>query len=270
MYEPNWVNHDGVRVLHLPFLERFPGIRAYFTGREGGVSPAYPGGLNWSLSVGDSPQHVQENRARSLAVAGLRPEQMAMAGLVHGTDVAVVTGPAPVVEDVDALVTDKQGVALVVTAADCVPVFLVDPERKAIGLVHAGWKGTVAGAGVAALRRMAEAFGTRPETVWSVIGPSIGPCCYEVDAVVTKPLHARFAADAEPLLREGVRPGRWMLDLWAANRLDLASAGVPGQQIQVSGTCTSCQVKALFSHRAEKGTAGRGAAVLAMKESPLG
>lgn len=266
MPQPQWIDHAGVGTLHFPFLERF-GVSAYFTGREGGVSQRYPGGLNWSVSIGDAPEWVHENRVRSLAPAGLGPKQMAIAGLVHGADVALVTEPATPVPEVDGLVTERQGLALVVTAADCVPVYLVDPVSPAIGLVHAGWRGTVARAASAAVQRLAAAFGSAPARLWAVVGPSIGPCCYEVDRHVTEPLRERFGSAAERCLRPGARPDRWMLDLWEANRADLLAAGLPPEQIQVAGACTSCRVDRFFSHRAEQGQAGRGAAVLVLKES---
>ena len=165
-----------------------------------------------------------------------------------------------------ALVTDRPDIALVVTAADCVPVYLLDPERRVIGLVHAGWRGTVAGAGAAAVAKMAAAFGSRPEAIRAVVGPSIGPCCYEVDAAVTGPLRAHFGEQANLFLQPGAREAKWMLDLWEANRTDLTRAGVPRDQIQLSRACTACGVGDFFSHRAESGKAGRGAAVLLLRD----
>ena len=192
-----------------------------------------------------------------------------MAGLVHGNRVVAVTGeeaPQPdgvrLVENCDALITDVPGLALVVTAADCVPVFLYDPVRRVVGAVHAGWRGTVAGIGAKVVQAMAETYGCNPADILGAVGPSIGPCCYEVDDAVAGPVRAYYGARAEGLLQPGRAPGKYQLDLWEANRQDLLGAGV--RQVSVSGACTSCGVDRLFSHRAEAGTAGRGAAVIAL------
>lgn len=280
-----WVDHGGVQFLHLTALEALGGVRAVFTGRRGGVSARWGGGLNWSLSVGDLPESVRENRRRSLAVLGLTPGATVMAGLVHGDRVAAVPageplpsgdtlsrvpqhrspGPADdvrVIPETDGLITDRRGLALVVTAADCVPVYLYDPVRRVIGVAHAGWRGTVAGIAAATARAMASRFGCDPADVHAAIGPSIGPCCYEVDDAVVEPVRRSYGDRADALLRPAAREGRYMLDLWTANRLDLESAGV--RHVYSSAVCTSCQRERLFSHRAEGGTAGRGAAIIAL------
>ncbi len=265
----HWKEQDGIRALHLTALEELGGVRALFTGRSGGVSRRWDGGLNWSYSVGDEAAHVRENRRRTLAMLGLEPSQAVMAGLVHGNRVVAVTGAEPPGEDgvrlvpeCDGLITDRVGLALVVTAADCVPVYLYDPVRRAIGCVHAGWRGTVAGIAGKAVAAMAEAYGCDPADMRAAVGPSIGPCCYEVDDAVAVPLRAQFGGAADDLLKPGARAGKYQLDLWEANRRDLQRAGVG--QVAVAGACTSCEVERLFSHRAEAGKAGRGAAVIAM------
>lgn len=266
---PIWREEAGLGLLHLAELEALGGVCACFTGRGGGVSPAWAGGLNWSYSVGDDPESVRTNRIRTLELLGLPLERAVMAGLVHGSRVVAVTGnEAPgldevrLVPDCDGLLTDLPGLALVVTAADCVPVLLYDPVRRVVGAVHAGWRGTVAGVAGAAVRAMAERYGCDPSEVHAAVGPSIGPCCYEVDDLVALPVRQRFGSDADGLLAPGARPGKYMLDLWAANRLELGRAGVT--QVDGGGLCTSCQVERYFSHRAERGRAGRGAAIIAL------
>lgn len=265
-----WREQDGIPALHLTALEELGGVGALFTGRSGGVSPRWAGGLNWSLSVGDEAAHVRENRRRTLALLGLPVERAVMAGLVHGDRVVAVSGseapagPGDVafVPDCDGLITDQPRLALIVTAADCVPVYLYDPVRKVVGAVHAGWRGTVAGIASKAVRAMAERYGCRPADIHGAVGPSIGPCCYEVDDAVATPLRRYYGAGAEALLLPGKAPGKYQLDLWEANRLDLVSAGVG--RVSVAGECTACRVDKLFSHRAEAGKAGRGAAVIAL------
>lgn len=265
----SWQQHgNGVYALHMASLERLGGVVAYFTGRSGGVSPRWQGGLNWSLSVGDRPEYVQENRRRSLAAAGLSPDRAAVAGLVHGSRVVAVTGREPagaggmrLVPDCDGLVTDVVGFALVVTAADCVPLFFYDPAARAVGVAHAGWRGTVAGVGSATVAAMVAHFGCCPESIHAAIGPSIGPCCFEVGEQVIGPLRQYYGTDADGLMKPAGH-GKWMVDLWEANLLDLKRAGV--QDVSVAGECTVCGVARLFSHRAESGQAGRGAAIIAL------
>lgn len=274
-------------MLRLRALEALGGVRAIFTGRRGGVSPRWGDGLNWSLSVGDRPEQVRENRRRTLAILGLDPGDAVMGGLVHGDRVVAVDnepqgirkpggsggaqampksdgpgGDVQVIPNADGLITDRRGLALVITAADCVPVYLYDPVRRVIGMVHAGWRGTVAGIAAAAVRAMQAHYGCDPADIHAAIGPSIGPCCYEVDEPVAGPVRRHYGAQASALLRPATRDGRYMLDLWAANRLDLASAGVG--QVYTAAVCTACQRDRLFSHRAEAGGAGRGAAIIVM------
>ena len=307
MGEAAWGEHDGVALLHLTALEALGGVQAVFTGRHGGVSARWGDGLNWSMSVGDLPENVEENRRRSLTALGLAPGDAVMAGLVHGSRVVAVPADEPpervwglggtlpaggpgnrtpgacggpdadgagrsnvpgagqirVVPDTDALITDRRRLALVVTAADCVPIYLYDPVRRVIGVAHAGWRGTVAGIAAATVRAMAVRFGCDPAQVHAAIGPSIGPCCYEVDEPVAGPVRQYYGDRAAALLRPAARPGRYMLDLWSANRLDLESAGV--RYVSTAGVCTSCRCDLLFSHRAENGTAGRGAAIIALR-----
>jgi YfiH family protein len=266
----HWQDHDGLAVLPMAALEAVGGVRALFTGRAGGVSPLWKGGLNWSLLVGDQPTHVHENRRRTLGLFGLTPRQAVMAGLVHGDRVVRVTGEdlagleeVAVVPDCDALITDQPDLALVITAADCVPVFLYDPVRRAVGVAHAGWRGTVLGIAGKTAQAMAAAFGSKPSNLLAAVGPSIGPCCYEVDERVALPLRAYYGDDTAGLLAMGRAPGKYQLDLWAANRLDLSRSGI--KKITISGTCTSCGVDQLFSHRADDGRAGRGAAIIALQ-----
>jgi len=267
--EPLWTRHDGVEAHHLTALEAAGGAIAFFTGRTGGVSDRWGAGLNWSYSVGDNPAQVRENRRRTLQALGLPLHRAVMAGLVHGDRVVQVTEAEEpgeeevrVVSDCDALITDLPDLALIVTAADCVPVFFYDPVRRAVGVAHAGWRGTVSGIAGRTAEALVEHFGSRRADIRAAVGPSIGPCCYEVDDLVARPVREYFGPEAEAFLTPGRAPGKYKLDLWSANRLDLERAGVT--RVSVSEVCTSCGVDRLFSHRAESGTAGRGAAVIAL------
>jgi hypothetical protein len=184
---------------------------------------------------------------------------------VHGANVAVVDvvpPPAPPPE-ADALVTSVPGAALAVVTADCVPILLADAASGAVAAVHAGWRGTAANIGGAAVAMLADRWGVAPDRLVAAIGPSIGACCYEVG----DELDAAFAgAGHEPQVRAGWfardAAGRLRLDLWAANRDLLIAAGLHPARVHVAGLCTKTHLAWFESYRAEGPAAGRLAAVI--------
>jgi hypothetical protein len=244
----------------LPYF-RFTGFpedgvqnHAVFT-RHGGVSPAPFDSLNLSVSVADSRDKVYANRRRAYGLYGRDTDSVVHAHLVHGADVARVTraddgGWQP---HIDGLITDEPGCALTMNYADCTPIFLYDPVRRAIGLGHAGWKGAIQDLPGALVRAMQAAFGSKPAELLAAIGPSIGPCCYEVGDPVVGQVRAQFA-NGHRLLHNNGGP-RPHFDLPEANRQRLQDAGL--RQIEMSGLCTACRTDLFFSHRAEKGRTGR-------------
>ncbi len=163
----------------------------------------------------------------------------------------------------DVLVTDRPGVSLGVWVADCVPVLIADPASRAVAAVHAGWRGTVAGALAAAIASLRHIFGARPHDLRVAIGPSIGPCCFEVgDEVVAALL------GADPGATDCVSPGpvRPHVDLWEANRRQAIAAGATGALIETARLCTCCHGDLLESYRREGAGAGRMAAVIARRD----
>lgn len=184
---------------------------------------------------------------------------------VHGTDVVVVPraraeGRAPLpatLGPADALATDQPGVALEIRVADCVPIFAADPSRRAIGLAHAGWRGTLAGAAGRLVATLRDALGVKPRDLVVWIGPSIGPECYDVGPEVFEPFRERFGPPSVVL------PNR--VDLWAACRADLLRAGVAPESIHTAALCTRCRSDLLHSHRGSGGRAGRNLALLAIR-----
>lgn len=230
--------------------------------RGGGVSPQPWASLNMSTSTGDSLENARANRRRAFGALGLSYESMADVWQVHSADTVRVDGPNHGGEPIkaDGLITDQPGVALFLRFADCVPILYFDPVHHALGIAHAGWRGTVNGAATSPLKAMAEAYGARPADLIVGIGPSIGPDHYEVGAEVTAAVHRAFPGP-EGLLIE--REGRTYFDLWAANARALREAGV--EQIEVAGICTACHTEHFFSHRAEAGQTGRFGAVIALR-----
>jgi YfiH family protein len=242
------------------------GARGIFTTRKGGVSRAPFDSLNLGSGSGDSPGDVHRNRELLADALGLPAGAIKTVHQVHGSDVHVLrdadeTRPD---EGYDAIVTDIRGAAVGVLTADCVPVLLYDPRARAVAAVHAGWSGTVKAIAGMAVQEMSASYGTRPQDVLASIGPSIGPCCYEVDEKVVGPLRESLVG-WWPDLVAPTKDGRWLFDLWKANRLMLVLAGVKPENISVFSACTACNQDKFYSHRKSGGRAGRMMAIAILK-----
>jgi YfiH family protein len=244
-----------------------------FPTRVGGVSRAPYTSLNFSRGWGDEPEAVTENRRRWLEACGL--QKLFFAKQVHGAEVARV-GPEDVPERwngvvADALVTDVPGAALGVFTADCVPVLLADSTTSACAAIHAGWRGVIAGVTAATIGALTLAFGTQPANLRAALGPSIGPCCFEVGPEVVADFEARYRdARGSGIIREGRR--RPHIDLRRALRQDLEVAGIPHNQIDLGDECTRCDpARRFFSYRRDNGRTGQHLSIigrLADRQSP--
>jgi purine-nucleoside/S-methyl-5'-thioadenosine phosphorylase / adenosine deaminase len=190
----------------------------------------------------------------------------AFARQVHGADVIWVERGG-LAGHGDALATGRAGLPLCISTADCLPIVLYDPRGGRLAAVHAGWRGTVQSVARAAVSALVQAGGA-PDDVVVAIGPSIGPCCYEVDAPVLERLEAAFPGGWEPWATPK-GPGQWMLDLWKANMDQLTATGVRSERIDLLGLCTGCRPDLLFSYRRERG-AGRLVTVAALPAGPDG
>ncbi len=241
-------------------LPSFRDITCAFFTRLGGVSRPPFDSLNVGHTVGDDLSAVEENHRRIFETLGISRSQIVTARQVHGLEVAVVDEKhrGKIIPNTDGLVTSTSGLFLMLRFADCVPVVLYDPVRRAVGLLHAGWKGSIMGIAFRAIELMREAFGSEPEEILAGIGPSIGPCCYEVGEDVAE-LARDFWPDP-PLIR--TPQGKMHLDLWELNRRWLMRAGV--KAVELAGLCTYCRSDEFFSHRASGGLTGRFAAVVGL------
>jgi len=241
------------------------GVTAAFSTRLGGVSRGPFATLNMGFHVGDDPGAVRENRRRFFRVLGFEPGDLVEAEQVHGSRVEVVgeTQRGTEIPATDALVTGSPGLLLGEFFADCVPLYLLDPRSRAVGLAHAGWRGTVANIAASTLEALTSAFGARPDDCLVAIGPSIGPCCYEVDERVVGPLREAFPAWQEVITRVG--SGKWFLDLWEVNARQLRERGVKKERILAGNICTACRPGQFFSYRAH-GVTGRMAAAIGIQE----
>ncbi len=264
---------QGVAYLTFPAFSAVPFVRHAFSTRVGGVSRGEFSSMNLSFHRGDPDETVLTNYHRFCDAAGFSFDSLVASAQDHHTEIRRVTKRECGIgiwrprdqESVDGLLTDEPGVTLVTYYADCVPLYFLDPVHRAIGLAHAGWRGTVAGMGIKMAEAMAHKFGSRPEELLAAIGPSIGPCCYEVDQPVADAFAARTDWKPECFLRD-CGDGKYMLNLWEANRRALLRAGLLEAHISVAELCTQCHADWLFSHRASGGKRGGMAAFLALKE----
>jgi YfiH family protein len=251
-----------MRYITFDSLSEAGALHAVFT-RRGGVSPAPWDTLNMGSTVGDRLEHVHENRRRAFAAVGRAVESMADTWLVHGTQVHVALAPRPkesLPPKADVVLTNRPEVTLFMRYADCVPVALYDPQRKATALAHAGWQGTLKRTAAAAVEAMQTHFGSRPADILAVIGPSICSRHYRIGVDVQTQVAAAFGRQAAAFLPR--YNGATHFDLWQANHWVLESAGV--HQIEMSNLCTACQVGDWYSHRAEAGATGRFGFLLAI------
>ncbi|HEX9918601.1 MAG TPA: peptidoglycan editing factor PgeF [Pyrinomonadaceae bacterium] len=262
----HWRERDGVRLLVGTQMET-EGFANGFSTRAGGCSPVpQEGALNLAGFNEDDAANIHENRRRFLKL--FRGDwRLATCWQVHGADVRVIRGETAGaldtnVERCDALTTDAPRVLVGVQTADCVPVLLGDARSGACAAVHAGWRGTAAEIVPAALARMRDEYGTRPEDVCACIGPAALQCCYEVGGEVLDMFRARFPY-ADELLAP-TRPAHARIDLHRANRRQLTGAGVSPARIHTAPLCTICREDLFFSYRRDKKLHGRTGRLLAV------
>lgn len=282
--------NGNLEYLTFPKLQNTGIVEHLFTTRMGGISKGIFSTMNLSFTRGDDTEAVFENYRRIGKVLGCDVSNMVLSQQTHTTNIRVVSrvdcGKGIVRErdytDVDGLITDEEGIALVTFFADCVPLYFVDPVHHAIGLAHSGWKGTVAQMAVCMVKKMQEKYGSSPENLITAIGPSICQECYEVSEDVAVQFQRVFTESCEEInqicdkigyqknscvVAPGKEPGKYQLDLWLANVLLLNRAGIMPEHISVTDICTCHNPEYLFSHRASAGRRGNLAAFLMLKES---
>ena len=267
---------------HVPYIQ-FKNLSATgivkhgFSTRKGGVSTGIFSSMNLNFKRGDDPDAVMENYHRMAAALNMRVEDMVLSDQTHTTNVRVITeedrGKGILkpqdYSDVDGMITNVPGIVLVTSYADCVPLYFVDPVRKAIGLSHSGWKGTVGHIGQKTVWKMHEVYGTEPKDIVAAIGPSICQSCYEVSDDVAEAFRANFTADeaADILLDKG--NGKYQLDLWKANWYVLTDAGILPEHLSVTDLCTACHPDLLWSHRKTNGQRGGLSAFLSLIDTSV-
>jgi YfiH family protein len=264
----------GVTFLEFPRFADPKLVPHAVTTRVGGVSRDSFQSLNLSFKVGDEKVRVSENRSLLERALGFDLFNVAWVEQVHGDEVVVLTAanlPArgESLGRADALITEQKGIPLLIQVADCLPVLFYDPTHQAIGVAHAGWRGTVSHIAVKTLLAMGEHFGSKPEDVRVLLGPCIGACCYEVGVNVREEFTKVFPWGTEVF--EPYQKGQWKLDLAGANSRQLLEMGVKQEHLVVSGLCTVGHSEFFYSHRAEAGpghSTGRFGVLLMLNGKP--
>lgn len=284
------------RTEHCEYLEfeRLGGVprlvHGVFTRRGGFSAPPFDG-LNLSITTGDDPTSVRRNREAVAAAIGL---PLLSARPVHGTDVAIIdrelaggrlqTGAAGQAQierlrerlratHADAMLTDIPGLALCWAYGDCAPILLADPRSRAIGLVHAGWRGAAGAVVMRAIAEMRARFGSRPTDLLAAVGPAIGACCYAVNdavraAFAAHPDAAATACFVERAEDDGATGAtRTYLDVAATSERQLLAAGIPAANIETSGYCTGCSPDLFYSNRRGPRHGGRFGVAIGLREA---
>lgn len=264
---------NGVVYYTFPLLSQFaPRLTHAFSTRLGGVSQGGLASLNLGLSRGDEMERVRENLRRFGQAAGFDWQRLVVSQQTHTTNIRQaaacdagcgVLRPRPW-QDVDGLWTRETDLPLLTHYADCVPLLFYAEDKHICALSHSGWRGTCAGMGRVTVERL-QAEGCDIHHIYCVIGPSAGPCCYEVDEN-TAAHFRQFQDEQGPVARPRPEfPGKYLLDLWRANRCLLLQAGLPPQNIAVAGLCTICHPDIFYSHRVQGEQRGSLAAVMMLK-----
>ena len=231
-----------------------------FCTRLGGLSEEDYKSLNISFKEGDLESRVLQNWNRLAMAFAIPLENFLTLNQVHGDDIFVIKPygdylPSDASLSYDAIVTPRENLAICIKTADCVPVFIVDRSKKIIAAVHAGWKGTALEISAKVVRLLLDKYGSYPRDILAAVGPSIGLCCFEVDEDAADSF--RNQKDHGEFLFAGNKPGKWIVDLAEANRRQLIHCGIPEENIDICGLCTSCRQDLFFSHRGSGGITGR-------------
>jgi YfiH family protein len=250
---------DRIHYLAVQFSGPSCSVQGFTTRHEGVSRPPY-NSLNLGTTTLDQQHNVEGNRSLLMRAFGVAQDALVTVRQVHGSDILVIDAPNEdashfLTVESDAIITNQPGLMIGVCVADCVPILLLDPAKGVVAAVHAGWQGTASKLASKTVAAMKSQFDCDPATLQAAIGPCISPCCYEVDA----PVRQAFTTSGIPwdFIATGSDPDKWKLDLAAANRELLISAGVPSSAIQTADMCVCCQRELFFSYRRDKGETGR-------------
>ena len=272
------VGEHSLPFIESPLLEGFSGLRHGFSTRKGGVSKEHLSSLNLGFNLGDEREKVLENFRILGSLFEAKPEDFVLTQQTHSVNVRHVgredRGKGIFRErdytDVDALMTDEEGVILSAFSADCVPILFYDKGHRAIASCHSGWRGTHGRILARVIEAMQREFSSKPEEIYIAIGPSICKNCYEVSEDVGEAFLDAFPAlremtkNASPI--ERVSEEKFHIDLWELNRWIALENSIPAENISISGYCTMERPDLFFSHRYSQGKRGVQGAFIGLSE----
>jgi len=256
---------EGLKYFQFDLFKGQPVFHAVLT-RLGGYSEAPYNSLNLGGTVGDDPENVLANHQKIFKAFSCDFNSRFDVWQVHGDEIICADAPRDLAKPhqrADGILTDNPAVTLLMRFADCVPILLFDPIKMVIGIIHAGWQGTLKNIVGVAIEKMADCYGSDPRSLFAGIGPSICQRCYEVGDEVYEAFVQRFEQSGESFFDWYNQSPH--LNLWAANRFNLSKAGVT--QIEVSGVCTCCNRNLWFSHRGENGKTGRFGVIMRLHDN---
>ncbi len=266
----NICNKGDITYITFPKLEKTGIVRHIFSTKLGGVSPYPYGPMNMSFTH-DDRQNVIKNYELLCGCVGIDTKHLVLSKQTHTNNVMVVdkshcgTGyTKESFEDIDGLITNQSGVALVTQYADCTPLIFCDPVKRVIATSHSGWRGTVQEIGKITVEKMQSEFGCKPEDIIACIGPCISKCCYEVDTPVYDAFSKIPYLDLSKIFNNK-GGGKYWLDMIEANKQILIHSGIKEENMDVSDLCTSCNADILHSHRASKGQRGTIGVIIELK-----
>lgn len=267
-YTINTKTYKGKQVVYItfPVLQNMPCVVHGFSTRYGGVSTGAYESMNFAFNTDDKIENVRENYAIFSNVLGIDCNSMVLSSQQHGTNIKIVyeqdkgkgITTAKDYDNIDGLITNIRNIHLVTFYADCVPLFFADPARQVVGIAHSGWKGTADRIAEKMVQFFCRSFQSKLSDIHVAIGPSIGPCCYEVGEEVA----VFFDQDVKKYRLYG----KYTIDLWKANKNILINAGVLGKNVECSELCTMCNKDMFFSHRGHKGRRGTMIGVIGLKD----
>ncbi|MCK5218185.1 peptidoglycan editing factor PgeF [bacterium] len=258
---PNGCGTSRIWYWTIPAFERF-GCQGRFFLRKGGISRGCYRGLNLGLATGDELETVLQNRDGAVKAAKLGPHLPVMGQQVHGTGIAIVDRkhagkgwchPNLAWSRTDGLITTARGLPLAVAIADCLPILFVDEQARAVGVVHAGWRGLMGGILSQTVLKFQQELGISAERLWVAVGPGIGPEAFMVQGEVL----ARLRRHYPEAVRKEISPNCAGFDLWKAARTQLISQGIRKTQLVIIRDCTANHPRKYFSHRRDNGRTGR-------------
>lgn len=267
----NLIKIGDLEFIQFPKLYATNAVKHAFSTRKGGVSTGQCSSMNLSFNRNDKRENVLKNYQIICSSVGIEIENLVLSAQTHTNNVITVTKSdcstgvsKPPFKDVDGLVTNEKGVALVTQYADCTPLLFCDAKRGVIGTSHAGWRGTVKLIGRVTVEKMVNEFGCKASDIVVGIGPCIGACCYEVDDPVYNEFLKIDFLDFNRIFTHKDN-GHYMLNLVEANKQILINAGISEQNIDCSDICTCCNCDDFHSHRATAGKRGNLAAIIELK-----